>query len=223
MNAAWAIFVKDLTIELRLRQVLPTMVVFAVVLVTVFGLAAQSQDRLAVEVASGMLWLAFAFAGLLATERAFAAERESHTLAALTAAPIARSAIFLGKCLSSAALVLLVQLFVLPLAGFFFENQLAGCPVLPLAGLILLGDAALIIVGTLTGAMVAPSRIRGPLLTVLALPLLIPVLVFSTACTAELAVRGWTELAAQQMATLAVFDVVFGAAAYLLFPHVIEQ
>ena len=197
------------------------MFVFAVVLVTVFGLAAQTQERISTETAAGILWLAFTFAGLLATDRAFLSERESRTMAALVAAPVSRPKIFLAKCLVSAALLLVVQVFTLPLAALFFEGVLHG-PGLPLAAVVLLGDAALVIIGTLAGALVAPARTRGPLLTVLALPLLIPVLLFSTHCTAYLVASGWTGEAAKLLLILAAFDVIFGAAAYMLFPHVLE-
>lgn len=221
MRALWAIVAKDLLTELRLRQVLPTMFLLALVLMTVFGLTAESQIRESPKMAAAVLWLAFAFAGLLAVERAFASEKESRTMPALLAAPVSRQTLLAAKCLSSAALLLLVQVFMVPVAVLFFEYALAG-PVWPLVAVLLLGDAALVILGTLVSAMVAPARVRGPLLSVLVLPLLVPVLIYATHCTAELAEHGWTDRAAGLLGTMAVADVVFAAAAYLLFPHAVE-
>ena len=222
MRALWAIAMKDLVTELRLRQVLPTMFLLALVLVTVFGLAADAEARRSTETAAAVLWLAFAFAALLAVERAFASEKESHTLAALLAAPVSRQTIFVAKCISSAVMLLAVQLCVVPLAVLFFELSLTGPP-WALAALLVLGDVALIVLGTLASAMVAPARARGPLLAVLVLPLLVPVLLFTASCAAELAARGWTDRAAKLMLILVLFDLVFTLAAVLLSPHVLES
>jgi len=198
------------------------MAVLALVLVTVFGLMTDPQVRGSSELASGVMWLAFVFAGLLAVERAFASEKDSRTLPGLLVAPIPRQTVFTAKCLSSVTLLLVVQAFTVPIALALFEFSLSGPP-LPLLAVLLLGDAALVILGTLTSAMVAPTRACGPLLAVLVLPLLIPVLLVTTACTGELAAIGWTDRAGHLLLLLVVFDAVFGAAAYLLFPYVIES
>jgi len=198
------------------------MFVLALVLVTVFGLVADPAVRRSAHLAAGVLWLAFAFAGLLAVERAFASEKEDRTLPGLLAAPVQRQTIFAAKCLTSFALLLAVQVFTVPIASLLFEYSLSG-PVLPLLAVLILGDAALVILGTLASAMVAPTRARGPLLTALVLPLLIPAVLVGTACTAELTSFGWTPRAEHLLLVLAAFDTVFAAAAYLVFPYVIES
>jgi ABC-type transport system involved in cytochrome c biogenesis permease component len=55
------------------------------------------------------------------------------------------------------------------------------------------------------------------------LPLLLPVLVFTTSCAGELAANGWTDRAGLLVLVLALFDVVFTTAALLLAPHVLEN
>ena len=212
---------KDLTTELRLRQVLPTMFVLALVLVTVFGLVADTAVRRSAHLAAGILWLAFAFAGLLAVERAFASEKEDRTLPGLLAAPIQRQTVFAAKCLTSFALLLAVQVFAVPIAALLFEYSLSG-PALPLLAVLVLGDAAVVILGTLASAMVVPARTRGSLLAALVLPLLIPAVLVGTACTAELASFGSTARAGHLLLVLLAFDAVFAAAAYLVFPYVIK-
>ncbi|MBN2584772.1 MAG: heme exporter protein CcmB [Planctomycetes bacterium] len=222
MRALAAIVAKDLLTELRLRQVLPTMFVLALVLTTVFGLAAQEEVRRSPQMAAAALWLAFVFAGLLAVERAFASEKESRTMPALLAAPTSRQTLLAAKCVSSAVMLLAVQAVMLPIAVGVFEFAVRG-PLLPLVGVLLAGDAALVILGTLTSAMVAPARVRGPLLSVLVLALLVPLMIFAAQCTAELAGYGWTPRAGMLLAAMAAADVVFGAAAYLLFPFAVES
>jgi heme exporter protein B len=221
MTPLLALVTKDLLTELRLRQVLPTMAALALVMVTVFGLVTEPALSHSPAMTAALLWLAFTFAALLAVERAFASEKESRAMAALLAAPLPRQTIFLAKCVSSLVLLLIVQIFTVPLAMIFFESTLGG-PALALAAVLLLGDAALVIIGTLTSAMVVSARVRGPLLSVLALPLLIPVVVMAAGCAAELANSGWTDTAARLVMVLGLFDVVFLAAGWLLAPHVLE-
>jgi heme exporter protein B len=221
MRAILAIVAKDLASELRLKEVLPTMAVLAVVLVAVFGLAAGRELRASPRLGAAVLHLALVLPALLAVERVFAGEKESRTLAALLAAPVSRRGLFVAKCLSASVLVLVAQALVVPAAALFFEIELAGRP-WHLAGLLLLGDAALVVLGTLASAMVVSARARGSLLAVLVLPLLVPVLAATAAAAAEVAGGAWTGRATHLAAVLAAFDAVFILAALLLAPHVIE-
>ncbi len=222
MRAFAAIFIKDILIEMRLRQVAPTMLVLAVVLVAVFGFFLEPAGReQAGQLSLAVIWLAVTFAALLAAERAFAAERESRTLSALLAAPMAPAVLLIAKCAFVLLLLIAVQALVAPLTLVFFRQTLAGPPHWLLLA-ALLGDVALALVATASAAMVAEARTRGPLLSVIALPLLVPVLLVVTQLFAELGAYGFSPRAAALTGVLAMFDVAFFAAAALLFPHIME-
>lgn len=233
MKTVAAIFLKDALIELRLRQVLPTMIVLAVVLVTVLGAFLQPVQQTAApaapaapehsssQLAAAVAWLAVTFAALLAAERAFAAEREDRTLGALLAAPIEPAAIFLAKSLFVLMLIAGLQLLVIPLTAILLGPPLIG-PICWVLAATVLADISLAIVSTASAALVAEARLRGPLLSVIALPLLVPVLLIITTIFTELAAAGLSSRAAALMAALALFNLAFLAAAILLFPHIME-
>ena len=76
MESFWvalkAIFVKDVIVELRARQVLPTMVVLGMLIVYILRLVSEPASGAAPLVGAAALWVAFLFCGLLAQERSFA-------------------------------------------------------------------------------------------------------------------------------------------------------
>lgn len=242
MKTVAAIFLKDALIELRLRQVLPTMIVLAVVLVTALGAFLLPTQQIATlsapaapatpatpadpahgssQLPAAVAWLAVTFAALLAAERAFAAEREDRTLAALLAAPIEPAAIFLAKSLFVLMLITGLQLLVIPLTAILLGSPLIG-PIWWVLAATALADISLAVVSTASAALVAEARLRGPLLSVIALPLMVPVLLVITTIFTELAAAGLSSRAAALMAALALFNLAFLAAAILLFPHIME-
>ena len=66
-------------------------------MVIVFSFALNVTPRLVTQLAPGILWVAFAFAGILAMNRAFVREKEQGGLEGLLLTPVSRDAIFLGK------------------------------------------------------------------------------------------------------------------------------
>ena len=78
---------RDLLAEYRSREILGGGIVFALLVLVVFNFAIDLRLDNAAEVAPGILWLGFAFAGMLGFGRSFAAERERGTLDGLLLAP----------------------------------------------------------------------------------------------------------------------------------------
>ena len=105
-RVAW----KDLRIELRSREILYTMAFFAALLVVIFSFVFPRQPAVVSAAVPGMLWVTIAFAGTIGLGRAFDRERENDTMRALLLAPVPRLAVFLGKAIAIAALVLAVAL-----------------------------------------------------------------------------------------------------------------
>ena len=104
---------KDLRIELRSREIVYTMAFFGGLLVVIYAFAFP-QDADAIRGAlPGMLWVTLAFTGTIGLGRAFDRERENDTMRALLLAPVPRLAVFLGKALSIAVLVLAVAVVLL--------------------------------------------------------------------------------------------------------------
>src|SRR5512146_1135388 len=121
---AWLVMRKDLTVEVRSREVLYTTAFFAVACVLVFSFALVKEGRALEDAAAGILWIAIAFSGTLALGRTFERERHSETLRALMLAPTSRPAIYVGKLLGVLALLGAVEVVLVPLVGLLFHAAL---------------------------------------------------------------------------------------------------
>jgi heme exporter protein CcmB len=176
---------KDLRIELRSREIIYTMAFFGALLVVVYAFVFPADDKLARAATPGMLWVTIAYAGTIGLGRAFDRERENDTMRALLLAPVPRIAVFLGKAIAIALLVLAVALVCTPMLAL-----LIGAPILdepgPLALCLLLGAIGFAGVGSVFSAALLKIRSRDVLLPVILYPLLIPLFVAGTSATAAL-------------------------------------
>ena len=127
LKVAWLVMRKDLTVEVRSREVIYTTIFFAVACVLVFAFALVREGRPLEDAAAGIMWISVAFAGTLALGRTFERERHSETLRALMLAPTSRPAIYVGKLLGIVLLMLVVEAVLVPLVGRLFHAPLAAC------------------------------------------------------------------------------------------------
>ena len=216
-----AIAAKDLTLELRSRERLVTMLTFAVLVAIVFSFAMDPTVR-ATSIAGAMLWVTVLFAGLLGLGRSFSLEREEDAMTGILLAPVDRGALFLGKFAANLALLLATELVVFPVYGLFFQlsywRTLGG-----LALVVLLASIGFMALGTLFSAMAVNTRLGDSLLPVLLLPLLIPVVIYAAGSTQRLLIgRPLAEISGSLRMLLA-FDVVFLVLCTLLFGSVVEE
>src|SRR5919201_1381302 len=116
-RTAWLVMRKDLTVEIRSKEILYTTIFFAISCVIIFAFAFVREGRALEDAASGILWIAIAFAGTLALGRAFERERQNDTLRALMLAPVGRPAIYAGKLLGILLLLSAAELLIVPLVA----------------------------------------------------------------------------------------------------------
>ena len=133
----------------------------------------------------GMLWVAIAFTGTIALGRAFDRERENDTMRALLLSPVPRLAVFLGKAVAMAVLILAVAVVVAPLLALFLDAPLFDIRG-ELALVVLLGAVGIAIIGSVFAATLLKVRSRDVLLPVILYPLLVPLFVAGTKTTAAL-------------------------------------
>lgn len=208
-RVAMLVLRKDITVEVRSREVLYTTLFFAVSVVLVFSFALVKEGRPPDDVAAGILWIAIAFSGTLALGRTFERERYNDTLRALMLAPCDRPAIYAGKLLAMLALLALVEVLLVPLVGLLFTAPIFDQPLLLMA-LLASGTFGFAAVGTLFAAMLVRVRSRDTLLAVLLYPITVPVMIAGVRGTAALfqpvpdvpMARLW-------LALLVFWDVVF--------------
>jgi heme exporter protein B len=209
LRTAWLVLQKDLTVEVRSREIAYTTLFFAVSCVLVFAFALVKDGRPIDDGAAGILWIAISFAGTLALGRTFERERQSETLRALLLAPADRPAIYVGKLLGIIALLAATEAVLVPMVTLLFQAPLLQHPFW-LAAIIATGTLGFAAVGTLFAAMLVRARTRDVLLPVLLYPITVPVIIAGVRATAALLepeldvaiVRFW-------LALLVCFDVVF--------------
>ena len=215
LQAAWAVFRKDLRAELRTRYALNAVALFAVstVVALSLGLGPLPRSRELPLIHAALLWVAVLFAAFTGLARAFVHEEEARTAAALrlAAPPLA---VYLGKLLFNLALLLLLDLLTTVLFVILLRVEI-GNPGL-FAALLLAGSLGLVAATTLIAAIIARASIKGALFAVLSFPLLAPLLVVAIKGTAlALEGAGWDRGAAPLQVLLAYTVAMFVASLFL--------
>lgn len=219
---SWQIYRKDMLVEYRTRERVVTMFVFSLIVVIIFNFAFNAGADVLQQVAPGMIWVAFAFAGMLSASRSFSPEKDRGTFDGLLLAPIDRGSIFLGKLLGNVTLIGLVQLAVLPLFVLFFNMTIL--PYLSkLLVIFFLGTVGFSSVATLFAAVAVNTRMRDVMLPVLLLPVASPVLIALVETTRTTFEGGdWQDMT-NWIRLLSVFTVVFLVASVMLFEYIVEE
>jgi heme exporter protein B len=211
---------KDLLLDLRSRDRLGHMAVFALLVVALLSivLPASKPERLAWTPA--LLWVVTLFTSLLGLARSFQAEVEEGALALLAQAPVDRGWVFLGKAGASLIALVGVELWAAVLFTVFLDvDWSTGAPACAAAGL--LGAVGLAAIGTLLSALSMGVRFREFLLPVLLFPLVLPILVLASRITAE-ALAG-REIPGLWWAAFALYDWIFTLIGYFVFDFVLED
>jgi heme exporter protein B len=220
VRALTAIVWKDLAAELRSRELLSSMLVFALLVILIFNFALELDAQARATVTAGVLWVTFAFAGTLGLNRSMAMEKDRGCLDGLLLAPVDRSVIYFGKAIGNLIFMLIVEVIVLPVYSVLYNTNLF----LPgLLVVILLGSVGYVAVGTLLSSMAVQTRTRDVLLPILLFPLIIPVLIAAVkASTGYLQgmvfadILPWINL-------LIVYDVIFIAISFMVFDFIVEE
>ena len=215
-----AITWKDALTELRTKEVVFTVLVFAILVIVIFNFAFGTTAEAVALVGPGILWVTFAFSGVLSLNRAFISEREAGCLEALMAAPMSREAVYVGKMLGSLISMLVVEIVALPVFAVFFNLNVFS---LPLVVTTLLATIGFVAVGTLFSALAVNTRAREMVLPILFLPIVVPVII-SAVKASGIALTGgsWGDVF-QWLQIILAFDAIFLVVAYLVFGYVIEE
>jgi heme exporter protein CcmB len=222
-RVAMLVMRKDLTVEVRSREIVYTTIFFAVSCVLVFAFALVKEGRPLEDAAAGIMWISVAFAGTLALGRTFERERHAETLRALMLAPASRPALYVGKLLGIVLLLLVVEAVLVPLVGLLFHAPIANSP-FRLMALLVLGTIGFSAVGTLFAAMLVRARSRDVMLPILLYPITIPVIIAGVRGTAALLEPvPAVDLADMWMALLAFFDIVFVTLALWTFEPLMTE
>ena len=213
-----AILWKDILSELRTRDIIVSVLVFALLVIVIFNFAFDpARIRL---VASGVLWVALTFAGVLVLNRCFVLEKDKGCLEGLMLCPVSREIIYLGKLLGNLLFMLIVAIIVLPIFFILFNLPVFNPELILIVLLATIGFAS---VGTLFSALAVNTKARDIMLPILFFPIVAPVIIAAVKATG-LVLDGepWSSWASWLQIMIA-FDVIFMVVSSLVFEFIIEE
>lgn len=212
---------KDLRAELRTKEAINASLAFALVILLMFSFAFDPEADTTREIAGGLLWIVFAFAGTLILNRSFAREIPNDCLDALVAAPVPGAVLFLGKTIANYVLVLAVELVSLPVFGVFYNVKWTQ-QFWQLMGVMLLATWGMTVIGTIFSALTVNIRLREVMLPMLTYPILVPALIGAMRLTAGLVVgKPISGDDAAWLRMLIGFDVMYTVASLVLVETVL--
>jgi heme exporter protein B len=222
LGKIWAVFRKDLLIELRTKDSLNAMLFFGIVVLVVFNFALESARETIRQAVPGVLWVAFVFSGTLGLNRMFASEKENSCLQGLLMAPMDRGIIYLGKMLASVVFMLIAEVVIFVFSLVFF-NLTVWSEIPYLALVFLIGTLGFTGVGTLLSAVAVNTRLREVLLPLILFPVVLPILINAVEATNIILNSGDYQGLKLPLTVMSAFTVIFGTLAYLLFDFVLED
>ena len=211
---------KDILLEIRTRDIVVSVFIFALLVVVVFNFALNVTPTLADELAPGILWVAFAFAGVLAMNRAFVLEKDRCSLDGLLLTPVSRDAIYFGKMIGVFTFMIVVEIVLLPVFAVLLNFDVFS---LGLILVILLATLGFACVGTLFSAIAVHTRSREIMLPVLFLPLVLPVIIGAVEASAGLLSGSGILSVGRWLGLIGVFDAVFLAVCPWAFGLIMEE
>ena len=222
-----ALIRKDLGLQFRSKETLILIFVFSVLVVLIFAFAFGPIFPEKVErgkLAASVLWTAFVFAGIIILNRSFAVERSNSALHGIRLTGVDASNLYLSKVVSNVVSLFLLEIVITPIALQFLDllDVVTVGVLLKLLGVLSIGTLGFCAVGVLLAGMSTSTSGGESLLSVILLPLVVPIVMGGAKCTVSLLVTGsvddgfWLNL-------LIGCSLVFLASAYLLADAVIEE
>ena len=175
--SAWrAVVQRELAMGMRQKGEVLTPLVFFVMVASLFPLGVGPESNLLLRMAPGVLWVGALLAAMLSLPRMFAADYADGTLEQLALSPLPLSLLATAKVFAHFVLTGVPLVVMSPLLGIQFGLDARAMGVLALS--LLLGTPTLSLIGGVGAALTLGVRGAGVLLSLLVLPLFIPVLIF---------------------------------------------
>jgi heme exporter protein B len=178
MNAFIAIVRRDLILAVRRRAEIANPLFFFVIVVTLFPLGIGAQTQLLQAMAPGVIWVSALLAAMLSLDSLFRSDFDDGSLEQMLLSPFPVSILVLGKIVAHWLVTGLPLILIAPLLAIFL-----GLPEQALGTLLttlVLGTPVLSLIGAIGVALTLGLRRGGMLLSLLVLPLYIPVLIFAS-------------------------------------------
>jgi heme exporter protein B len=182
------IIARDLILAMRRKTDLLTTLFFFIIVISLFPLGVGTEKETLRQIAPGIAWVAALLASMLALERLFANDYVDGTLEQMLLAPQPLTILVMGKVFAHWLLTGLPLVLIAPLVGLQYHLSAGSLGTLMLA--LLIGTPTLSLVGAIGAALTLGLRGGGVLLSLLVLPLYIPILIYGAGAVAASAVSG---------------------------------
>jgi heme exporter protein B len=206
---------RDLRLALRQASDTLLVLVFFVLASILFPFGVGPEPNVLARIAAGVVWAMALLAAMLSLDRLFQGDFEDGSLDLLILTPMPLETAVLAKALAHWLTTGLPLIVVAPVLGLMLRLEPPGYPVL--LGAMALGTPTISLIGTVGAALTVGARRGGVLLSLLVLPLLIPVLVFGAgaveAATTGVPVRSHLLLLGGALLAALVLCPLAGAAA----------
>ncbi|MGD9489308.1 MAG: heme exporter protein CcmB [Calditrichaceae bacterium] len=216
MRKAWYIFLKDVRQEFKTRYAINAILLFAVVTLTAvsFSIGTYSAGQ---EIMAALLWIILFFSSMSGLSHIFVREEETHTADTLKLVATA-SSVFFGKFFFNLILLFALEIIIIPLFLAVMDLQIQNF--LLFFTVLMLGSFGLASGGTMVAAIISKASAKGALFTVLAFPILLPVIVSGISATKIAASETNFWAASSELQALFAYGVVVLTASVLLFEFV---
>ncbi len=176
MRRFGALVARDLRLAWRQGSASSLVVAFFVLTVTLFPLGVGPEINLLQRMSSGVIWVAALLAAMLSLDRLFQADFEDGSLDLLALSPLPLELAVVAKCATHWLTTGLPLILAAPILAVLLHMESEGF--LTLIAAMALGTPSLSLIGAIGAALILGSRRGGILLSLLVLPLYIPVLIF---------------------------------------------
>jgi heme exporter protein B len=217
----WIVW-KDFVTEMRSRETISSMVFFALIVILIFSFSFSMDQQAARAVIAGIMWVAFAFTGIIGLGKSFSTELQNDCLEALQMVPEVKGAIYLGKVAANFAFMFVVEILLFPMFVILFNLEVVE-EISLLLLVFFLATVGLSAIGTLFSALTVQIRAREVMLPILLLPLVVPVMIAAVEATKGALNGDPPAMYEQWLELLAIYDVVFTVVSFWMFEFVMDS
>jgi len=219
MGKSFAVYVKDLRLELRTRNALNAILMFGVTTLTVVSFS-LGQSNLSPKLWAALFWVIIFFSAMSGLAQTFIREEETGTSLALrlTADP---DSVYIGKLVFNLTLLSTLAIIITPL--FFIFTDAPTGNILNFILVLILGVLGLCSATTIVAAIIAKASVKGALFAVLSFPILITLLMILVGATEKLFDGKMLADILTELQFLVAYVVIMVTASFLLFKFVWEE
>lgn len=177
LRPSWVLLQRDLLLAYRHRSELANPLLFFIIVVTLFPLGVSPESAVLRDIAPGVIWVAALLAAMLSLETMFRSDFEDGALEQIALTPYPLPLLVLAKVFAHWLITGLPLLLLAPFLGVLLFLPDEAMPALFMT--LALGTPVLSLIGAIGVALTVGLRRSGVLLSLLVLPLYVPVLIFA--------------------------------------------